>query len=113
MRRAMTTVAMVLALGLLGAQGACGQQVDLTPLQNQIADIQKQVQDLSSRVEKLSMMGGEGGGKMADRMMAMDTKPLEEKISALEKKVSKLEKDLKALSTKVDRVEKAVKSLAR
>ena len=108
MRRAMTTVAMVLALGLLGAQGACGQQVDLTPLQNQIAEIQKQVQDLSSRVEKLTVVEGEGGKKLVAQNGGVDTR-----VKTLEEKVNKLEKQVNALSAKLDRVEKAVKSLAR
>ncbi len=108
MRRAMTTVAMVLALGLLGAQGACGQQVDLTPLQNQIAEIQKQVQDLSSRVESMTVVGEEGGKKTV-----IQDGGVAARVETLEKKVKALEKQVNALSAKLDRVEKAVKSLAR
>lgn len=109
MRRMMMLAAMMFGIGLLGAQGACGQQVDLTPLQNQIAEIQKQVQDLSSKVEGLQVVEGEGG----EKVVAVDTKPLEEKIAKLEKKVSTLEQQVSSLSAKLDRVEKAVKSLAK
>jgi len=107
MRRVVTMGVMVFALGLLGAQGACGQQVDLTPLQNQIAEIQKQVQDLSSRVE--SMHGGEEGKGQE----GTPNPNVEARLKALEGKVNKLEEQVKGLSANLERVEKAVRSLAR